>query len=227
MLVKEWMSKNVITVDVKATLQDAINLMMEHDISLLPVMEEGKLVGVVTDRDVKHASPSDASLLDFQTVMYHVARLEIGSFMSTNPVLIPIDVTIEEAAELLMQHNVSGAPVVDGAGQVKGVITKNDLFAALISMTGLTRKGVSFGFQVEDRPGSIQAVTDVIRKFGGRLVSIVTTYQTAPEGYRHVYVRAFDLDRNTFSEMVQELQKAARLLYTVDHRDNKRQFYSA
>lgn len=225
MLVKDWMSKNVVTIDVRATLQDAINLMMEHDISLLPVMEQGKLVGVVTDRDVKHASPSDASLLDFQTVMYHVARLEVGSFMSINPALIPIDLTIEEAAEVLMQHNVSGAPVVDNEGQVQGVITKNDLFAALISMTGLTRRGVSFGFQLEDRPGSIKTVTDVIRKFGGRLVSIVTTYQTAPEGYRRVYVRAFDLDRTTFPEMLQELQKTARLLYTVDHRDNKRQFY--
>jgi acetoin utilization protein AcuB len=227
MLVKDWMSKNVITIDVKATLQDAINLMMEHDISLLPVMEEGKLVGVVTDRDVKHASPSDASLLDFQTIMYHVARLEIGSIMSTTPVLIPVNLTIEEAAEMLMQRNVSGAPVVDDAGQVKGVITKNDLFAALVSMTGLTRRGVSFGFEVEDRPGAIKAVTDVIRKFGGRLVSIVTTYETAAAGYRHVYVRAFDLDRSVFPEMLKELQKSARLLYTVDHRDNTRQFYAA
>jgi len=227
MLVKDWMSTNVITIDVNATLQDAINLMMEHDISLLPVMEEGKLVGVVTDRDVKHASPSDACLLDFQNIMYHVARLEVASIMSPRPVTVPMDFTIEETAETLMQHNISGAPVVDDAGQVKGIITKNDLFAALISMTGLTERGISFGFEVEDRPGSIKAVTDVIRKFGGRLVSIVTTYETAAEGYRQVYVRAFNLDRSTFPQLVQELRETARLLYTIDHRDNTREFYSA
>lgn len=227
MLVKDWMSTNVITIDVKSTLQDAINLMMEHDISLLPVMEEGRLVGVVTDRDVKHASPSDACLLDFQNIMYHVARLEVGSIMSPNLVTIATDLTIEETAEILMQHNISGAPVVDDAGRVKGIITKNDLFAALISMTGLTQRGVTFGIQVEDTPGSIKEVTDVIRNFGGRLVSIVTTYETAPQGYRQVYVRAFNLNRTTFPELVQELQKTARLLYTVDHRDNKREFYSA
>jgi acetoin utilization protein AcuB len=227
MLVKDWMSTNVITIDVKATLQDAINVMMEHGISLLPVMEDGKLVGVVTDRDVKHASPSDASLLDFQNIMYHVARLEVGSFMSQNPVTVPLDLTIEETAEILMQHDISGAPVVDDKGQVRGIITKNDLFAALMSMTGLTHRGVSFGFQVEDTAGSIKTITDVIRKYGGRLVSIVSTYETAPQGYRQVYVRAFNLDRGTFPELVQELQKMARLLYTVDHRDNKREFYAA
>jgi acetoin utilization protein AcuB len=227
MLVKDWMSTSVITIDVKSTLQDAINLMMEHDISLLPVMEEGKLAGVVTDRDVKHASPSDACLLDFQNIMYHVARLEVGSIMSPNLVTIPMDLTIEETAEILMQHNISGAPVVDNAGQVKGIITKNDLFAALISMTGLSQRGVTFGIQVEDTPGSIKAVTDIIRNFGGRLVSIVTTYETAPQGHRQVYVRAFNLNRSTFPELVQELQNTARLLYTVDHRDNKREFYSA
>ncbi|MBI4962890.1 MAG: CBS domain-containing protein [Desulfomonile tiedjei] len=227
MLVKDWMSTNVITIDVKATLQDAINMMMEHDIGLLPVMEEGKLVGVVTDRDVKHASPSDACLLDFQNIMYHVARLQVGSFMSQNPVTVPLNLTIEETAEVLMQHDISGAPVVDDAGHVRGIITKNDLFAALISMTGLAQKGVSFGFQVQDNAGSIKAVTDVIRKYGGRLVSIVSTYETAPQGYRQVYVRAFNLDRNTFPELVQELQKLAQVLYTVDHRDNTREFFAA
>lgn len=226
MLVKDWMSTNVITIDVKATLQDAINLLMEHDISLLPVMEEGKLVGVVTDRDVKHASPSDACLLDFQNIMYHVARLEVGSIMNANPVTVPVNLTVEEAAEVLLQHNISGAPVVGDGGQVKGVITKNDLFAALISMTGLTKRGVSFGFQLKDSPGSIKEVTDVIRKYGGRLVSIVSTYEAVPEGYRQVYVRAFNVDRNTLSDLVQELRKISRLLYMVDHRDNTREFYT-
>jgi acetoin utilization protein AcuB len=225
MLVKDWMSQEVITIDVTATLQDAINVMMEHDISILPVMDSGKLVGIVTDRDVKHASPSDACLLDFQNIMYHVARLQIGSIMTPDPITVSPDLTLEEAAEILMHNHISGVPVVDANGKLQGIITKNDVFAALIALSGLKRRGVLFAFSLEDRPGCIKEVTDVIREHGGRLVSIVSSYETAPAGHRHVYVRAFNIDRDVLSQLVAEFRKTSTLLYIVDHRENKREFF--
>jgi acetoin utilization protein AcuB len=226
MLVKDWMSTDVVTIDVSAKIQEAINMLMDHHISMLPVMEEGRLVGVVTDRDLKHASPSDACLLDFQNIMYHVSRIEVGSIMSTNPITVPPDLTIEETAEILLSHNISGVPVVDRAGQIVGVITKDNIFSALVSLSGLSHRGVLFGFDLEDRPGSIKEVTDVIRKHGARLVSIVTTYENAPEGHRHVYARAFGIDRSSLEELENELQATGKLLYTVDHRENKRKFFA-
>ena len=203
MLVKDWMSSKVITVDVRDTVQGAINLLLDNDISLLPVMEDGKLVGVVTDRDLKRVSPSDACLLDFQNIMYHVARLEVGSVMTKNPVTVPPDFTLEETAEILLQNKISGAPVVDDTGKIVGIITKDDLFAAFMALTGVSQRGILFGFELEDRPGSIKEVTDIIRKYGERLVSIVSTYETASEGFRHVYVRAFNVDRDTLPQLEQ------------------------
>jgi acetoin utilization protein AcuB len=210
---------------VRDTVQGAINLLLDNDISLLPVMEDGKLVGVVTDRDLKRVSPSDACLLDFQNIMYHVARLEVGSVMTKNPVTVPPDFTLEETAEILLQNKISGAPVVDDTGKIVGIITKDDLFAAFMALTGVSQRGILFGFELEDRPGSIKEVTDIIRKYGERLVSIVSTYETASEGFRHVYVRAFNVDRDTLPQLEQELQEKAKLLYMIDHKEHKSTFY--
>lgn len=227
MLVKDWMSKNVITLNVNDTMQDAINLSIEHHISMMPVMEDGKLVGIVTDRDLKRASPSDATLLDIQQIMYHLSRLEVGAIMSRYPITVPMDYTVEETAQVLLTNGISGAPVVDRQGEIQGIITKNDLFKAMISLSGLTKKGLQFGFLLEDHPGSIKEVTDIIRKYNGRLVSILSSYENAPEGYRNVYIRAFDIDRDALQRMKEELQEAAKMLYMVDHRENKREFYSS
>lgn len=225
MLVKNWMNKNVVTIDSRAPLQEAINLLMENDISILPVMEEGKLVGIVTDRDVKRASPSDACLLDFQNVMYHVARMAVGSIMSKPALTISTDRTIEETAEVLLENNISGAPVVDEQGEIKGIITKDDLFAALISLSGLSHRGVLFGFLLKDAPGSIREVTDPIREQGGRLASIVSTYESAPEGSRYVYIRAFDLDAEAISNLQNEYLAKGVILFKVDLSNNEREFF--
>jgi acetoin utilization protein AcuB len=225
MLVKDWMSTNVITLNVNDTMQDAINVSMEHHISLMPVMEEGKLVGIVTDRDLKRASPSDATLLDIQQIMYHLSRLEVGAIMSRYPITVPLDYTVEETAEVLLTNGISGAPVVDQKGEIRGVITKNDLFKAMIALSGLTKRGLQFGFLLEDSPGSIKEVTDIIRKYNGRLVSILSSYEKAPEGLRNVYIRSFDIDRDALPRLKEELKAAAKMLYMVDHRENKREIY--
>ncbi len=225
MLVKEWMSTKVITIDSGAPIQEAINLLMEHNISMLPVMEDGKLMGIVTDRDVKRASPSDACLLDFQNIMYHVARKEVGSIMSKPPITVTLNHTIEETAEVLLHNGISGAPVLDEKGVIKGIITKDDLFSALISLSGLSHRGVLFGFELDDKPGSIKEVTDVIREYGGRLASIVSTYETARDGYRYVYVRAFALQPESVSAVQEEFKQRGSLLFKVDLSNNKREFF--
>jgi len=229
MLVKDWMSTKVITVNVQDTLQQAIKISMENQVSLLPVLEEGKLVGIITDRDLKRASPSDATFMDIQHILYHLSRLEVGAVMSRYPITIPLDHTIEEAASALLTNNISGAPVVDEHGEIKGIVTKNDLFRAMISLSGLSKRGVQFGLLLEDRAGSIKEVTDIIRKHNTRLVSILSSHEKAPQGYRHVYIRAFNVDRATLPKLRDEIKEVlkenARLLYVVDHRENKREIY--
>ena len=225
MLVKDWMSAKVVTVNANDSMQHAINLLMENDISMMPVLEDGQLVGVVTDRDLKRASPSDAVMLDIQRILYLLSKLEVGAIMSRYPITLPMDLTVEEAAEILLKNKISGAPVVDASGRITGIITKSDLFKAMMSLSGLSHRGVQFGFVLEDRPGSIKEVTDVIRSYGARLVSILSSYELAPEGHRNVYIRAFNIDRDKLVNLKNELKKQAKILYVVDHRENLREIY--
>ena len=225
MLVKDWMSAKVVTINANDSMQQAINLLMEHDVSMMPVLEDGKLVGIVTDRDIKRASPSDAVMLDIQRILYLLSKLEVGAIMSRHPVTLSMDLTMEEAAEILLNHKISGAPVVDADGQLKGIITKSDMFRALMSLSGLSHRGVLFGFLLEDKPGSIKEVTDVIRSYNARLVSILSSYDMAPEGYRQVYIRAFNIDREKLGSLTEELKQKAKMLYMVDHKENVREIY--
>lgn len=134
LLVKDWMSKNVITVTPDTTLPDAAALMRAKRIRRLPVVnEEGVLVGIVSQTDVLEARPSDATTLDIWELNYLLAKLKISKIMTPNPLIVHADSTIKEAAQLMHDHKVGGLPVVDDAGHVIGIITESDIFRVLIA----------------------------------------------------------------------------------------------
>jgi acetoin utilization protein AcuB len=95
----------------------------------------------------------------------------------------------------------------------------------MISLTGVGKRGIQFAFQVEDRPGSIKDIADIMRKFGGRMVSILSTYERVPQGYRKVYIRMYGVDRSKLEQLKAEMKAKATVLYMVDHRENKREIY--
>ena len=224
MLVKYWMRRAVITVNAGDSMQEAITKMKEYFVQLLPVLKDGTLVGVITDRDLKRASASDATSLDVHELAYLIAKITCEEIMSKNPITVPPDFTLEEAAALLLHHKISGAPVVeDNGGRLVGTIGQRDIYRALLSLTGFEKRGLQLAFNVEDRPGTIKQLTDVIRKYGGRLVSILSSYERAPSGHRHVYIRAYNLDRDQVPQMVEELKTKGTLLYLVDHREGTRE----
>ena len=226
MLVKNWMSKKVITIDADDSMQDAMALLKEHGIRRLPVMKKGKLVGIVTDRDLKKASASDATTLEIHELLYLLTAVKVKDIMTKDPITVPPDYTVEETAQVLLEGKISGAPVVDHSGKVVGVITQSDLFRVLISLTGIENGGIQFGLQVEDRAGSIKEVADIVRQYGGRMVSILTSYDQVPAGYRNVYIRMHSIDRAKIEELNDALSQKASLLYRIDHRENDRKIYS-
>ncbi|MBL7175049.1 MAG: CBS domain-containing protein [Desulfobacteraceae bacterium] len=225
MLVKNWMSQNVITIDVNDSMMDAMKLLKENDIRMLPVMKKGELVGIVTDRDLKKASASDATVLEIHELTYLISEIKVKQIMTENPITVSPDFTVEETAEVLLKNKISGVPVADDQGQVVGIITQNDLFRVLISLTGIGARGVQFAFMLEDRPGSIKEIADIIRKHGGRMVSILSTYKGVSEGYRKAYIRMYGINRLTLPRLKEELKEKAPVLYMVDSRDNKREIY--
>ena len=225
MLVKNWMSKEVVTVHVNDTMQDAVKLLREHGIRMLPVMEQGELVGIVTDRDIKRASASDATTLDFYELIHLVSTIKLKHIMTKNPITVPFDFTVEETAEVLLKNKISGVPVLNHDKEIVGTITQTDLFKVLISLTGAGTKGLQFAFEAEDRPESIKELVDIIRQYGGRVVSILSSYDNVTPGFRKVYIRMFSIDRSELSRLRDDLKDKATLLYMVDHREDLREIY--
>ena len=127
-LVKDWMSRDVITAVPTLGLLEAQALMRENNIRRLPVVENGRLVGVVTYGDIREARPSAATSLSTWEMNYLLASLNLAEVMTKNPKAISPEATIGEAADLMLTHRISGLPVVAGDGSLVGIITESDIF---------------------------------------------------------------------------------------------------
>ena len=131
-LVKDWMTPDPITIAPTTTLPEANRLMKECNIRRLPIVENGRLVGIVTLGDVREASPSTATSLSIYELNYLLSRLTVGQIMTHDPISITPDTSIEAAARLMLEHKIGSLPVVDGT-RVVGIITESDIFRLLVT----------------------------------------------------------------------------------------------
>ncbi|RJX29560.1 MAG: CBS domain-containing protein [Desulfarculus sp.] len=220
MLVKYWMTTDPVTAAPDTSVMKASQLMKENNVRRLPVVDkDGKLVGIVTDRDLKEASPSKATTLDVHELYYLLSELKVKDIMSRKVISIGPEETVEKAAVMMLEHKVTGLPVVDN-DKVVGILSQGDVFRVLISITGVYRGGVQIAFNLADRPGSIKEVADVIRKHGGRMVSILSSYDLCEEGCRNVYIRIADLAEDKLQALIKELEGNFPLLHW--HREELR-----
>ncbi|MBW2568930.1 MAG: CBS domain-containing protein [Deltaproteobacteria bacterium] len=215
MLVKGWMSGEVISIEEEASMMKASVLMKENNIRRLPVVKKGKLVGLVTNTDFKEASPSKATTLDIYEISYLLSEIKVKELMSKEVIYVKPNETIEFAAVLMLENKISGLPVVNDQQNLIGVITETDIFKALIHITGVYSGDTQFALCLTDKPGSVHEVAEVIRGMGGRVVSILTSYDLADEGYRNVYFRIRHMERNQLSKLVNALEEKFTVLYTA------------
>ena len=213
MLVKNWMNKALVIIKPNTSVIKAQILLQEKHISHLPVMEKEKLLGIITERDIKRLLVPSETLL-------------VKNIMTHDPVTVPWDYTIGEAAEILLEHDISAIPVIDPNGRVVGIITKGDLFRVLVPLTGVGKKGFQFALLLADRPGAIKEITDIIRKNGGRIMSVLTSYDDAPKGFLKLYLRVYGLERKKLKTFKEKISEKATLLYIVDRRENTREIFA-
>ena len=225
MLVKSWMSQPAITIDADAPIENAIKILQKHEIHMLPVMQSGQLVGVVTAQDLKGASLCDVTSENRQENGNLPSGIKVRKIMTPDPVTVPYDYTLEETVEKFLVYNISGLPVVNQHQKVIGVITKSDLFQLILILTGYGKKGLQLGIEVEDRAGCLKEITDIIREYGGRIASIFSTHERADRGNRRLYIRIFDIDQPSLLHLKEVIRKKATLLYIVDHNGKKREIF--
>lgn len=225
MLVQDWMHKHVIMVEADDTVDRAVEMFQEHNVSMLPVTGNGKLLGILTPKDLKQASPEFDESQDLRSIPEEIAKLPVNAVMSREPLAVPPDFTVEETAELLLDKKIPGCPVLDHHGSIIGIVTKRDLLEAFVVGSGTGKLGILFGFLVRDRPDCITDLYNVIRKYDARACSIMSCYANAPEGYRYLQIRAFNINRRRLEELKSELRKTAKLLFIVDRKEGKREVF--
>ncbi len=129
MHVKEWMSQPPITVPPSTAVYEARRLMEEKQIRHLPVVERDRLVGIITDRDIRLNLPSPATSLSIWEINYLLARLTVGEVMTKPVVTTEPDRPVEDAARLMLERRIGALPVVED-GRLVGIITETDLLRA-------------------------------------------------------------------------------------------------
>ncbi len=137
-LVKHWMTREVITITPDTSLHEAHRLMTEKRIRRLPVIDHGKVIGIVTLGDVRSAEPSTASTLSVWEMNNLLAKLKVAEIMTREPTTISQEATISTVAEIMLEKKFSGLPVVDEAGKLVGIITESDIFRLVVREWGRT-----------------------------------------------------------------------------------------
>jgi acetoin utilization protein AcuB len=145
-LVKDWMTRDVITVLPGMGLLEADKVMREREIRRLPVVDEnGRLRGIVTYGDVRGARPSTATSLSTWEISYLLANLTIADVMNESLLTVTPETTVGEAAQLMMEKKVSGLPVISG-GELVGIITESDIFRMVVHNWVKMQKGSTSPF---------------------------------------------------------------------------------
>jgi len=210
---REKIQRNPVTIGPDASFFEARNLIHEKGVRHLPVVDKnGKLVGIVTDRDIREAAPSDATLLSIQELNYLLAKLKVSAFMRPKEKLITItpDTLIEEAVQLMHDHRIGCLPVLE-EGKLYGIFTETDALDHLVDVFGLKQKGTRLTVALEDKPGTMVGVLEIFKKHNINVISLVSP-SFMVKGKR---VAAIRIGTEKYEPIVKDLEKAGYPVLSV------------
>ena len=215
MPVQNWMTTDVVSVTPETSLLKVGKLMKDHHVRRLPVLDEkGRVVGIISDRDVRDASPSKATTLDMYEMHYLLAELKAKDIMTPNPMSVKPSDTVEHAALIMLDNKIGGLPVVEESGKLVGIISDHDVFKALVDITGARLGGLQFAIELPDLPGTARPLFDLLRAHNARLLSVLTV--SNDDGNRHIFIRVRDLNSPTAEHaLMEEVAKLGRVLYCI------------
>ena len=204
MLVGERMTRPVITVRPEMPIQDALKLMHTEHIRRAPVADgRGRLVGVVSERDLLHASPSEATSLSIWEVHYLLSKITVERVMAKKVVTVAEDTPIEEAARSMADNKIGGLPVLRET-EVVGMVTETDLFKVFLELLGAREAGVRLSALVADQPGELAKLTSAIFKAGGNILALGTFLGQSTEN-RMVTAKVEGIDQAGLRRIVEPL----------------------
>lgn len=194
MFVKWRMTPNPIVIDPEVSILDALHIMKENKVRRLPVVAHGKLVGIVTEKDLRESPSLKATSLSIYELNYLLAKTPVKEVMTKDPITVTPDTTIEEAAVIMRDNQISGLPVVED-GKIVGIVTETDIFDMLVKLLGF-RKGTRLTLSLENRIGAIADLANIFKNLGINIISIVVFEEEfKEEGNVVVRAEVEDIDK--------------------------------
>lgn len=202
MFVANRMTKNPITVEPSTPVNEAAKLMKRRNIRRLPVIDEGKLVGIISDRDVMRVAPSPATTLSKFEINSLLDKITVSEIMAKDVVSLPDDATIEEAALVMYNEKLSGLPVVSSMGAVVGIITETDVFKTFVDVMGLADGKSRITIDVIDKIGVVKDLASIIADAGYNIDSMATCKQSPGSDQVEIVIRVNTVDAADITEKI-------------------------
>jgi len=200
MLIKKRMSSPVITVDPDIPIMQALDLMRKNRIRRMPVVKEGKMVGIISEGDLLNAAPSDATSLSVWELNYLIGKIKVKEIMTEDVITVSADTPIEEAAYLMDENKIGGLPVME-QGKLVGLITETDLFRIFLELMSARQAGVRVTALVPDVHGELDLLTHAVSEAGGEFLSF-GTFAGDSSANRIVTFKVHNLDEETVSKTI-------------------------
>ena len=214
MFVRDRMTTPVATVTASTSFPDALKLMRDRQFRRLPVVDRrDRLVGIVSERDLLHAAPSDATSLSIWESQYLLAKLETKRIMTKDVITVTPDAPVEDAARLMVANKIGGLPVVDEQNRVVGIITETDIFETFVEMFAGGQAGLRLTLRVPQRKGVLAKLSTTIFELGGSIESVGSFYGEVA-GERELVVKVRDVSKDQLVETLESLGD-----HVVDARD--------
>jgi acetoin utilization protein AcuB len=210
---REKINRTPVTIGPDSSFYEVRALIHDKGIRHLPVVDKNnQLLGIVTDGDIREAAPSDATLLSVQELHYLLGKLKVSSFMTPKEKLITItpDTLIEEAVQLMHDNKIGCLPVLEG-GKLYGIFTETDALAHLVDVFGFKEKGTRLTIALEDKPGTMLEILEVIKKHNINIISVVTP-SFMVEGKR---IAALRIRTEDYKDVVAELEKKGFVVLSI------------
>jgi acetoin utilization protein AcuB len=203
------MTHNPITIKDDTSLDDALRIMRENKVRRLPILDKiGKLVGIVSEKDLLYASPSPATSLSVWEIHGLLSRIRVKELMTKNVITVCEDCPIEEAARMMVDNKIGGLPVVRGSTLV-GIITETDLFKAFLELFGAREQGTRFTLLVPEKKGMLAAMAQKVSQMGGNIVALGTFLGEDPTN-REIMMKVQNIEKEELWPRLEEL--GAKLL---------------
>jgi acetoin utilization protein AcuB len=184
MFIRERMTRNPVLCSPELPVSDAFDLMKREHITRMPVVDKsGRLVGIVSEKDLLRVTPSPATTLSMYEIPYLLSKVKVNDVMTKNVITISEDTPIEYAARIMVDNRIGGLPVVTPENAVVGIITQTDIFKTFLELIGARKPGVRITMYARDVRGELARITKAVADAGGNIVACVELPGTDSTNY--------------------------------------------